>query len=64
MQIYLFKPVQPVVSTVFLLLIIYTLGNAWAKFLPKREWVDGTSLAWLGPTLHFLNPGPFDIKEV
>ena len=63
-QIYLFKPVQMSVSTVFLLLIIYTVGIVWAKYLPQASWVEGTRFAGLAPTLHFINPGEFRIKEV
>ena len=63
-KIYLFKPVQMSVSTVFLLLLIYTVGIAWAKYLPRREWVEGTRFARLGPLSHFINPGEFQIKEV
>ena len=63
-QIYLFKPVQVTVSTVFLLLLIYSFGQAWAAFLPRKSWVEGTRLEWLGPTLHVINPGPFGLKEV
>ncbi|KAJ2920656.1 hypothetical protein H1R20_g16438, partial [Candolleomyces eurysporus] len=62
-QIYLYKPVQMAVSTVFLLLITYTAGNAWATFLPKRSAVEGTRLAFLGSAFHFINPGPFSLKE-
>ena len=52
------------VSTVFLLLIIYTVGTAWAKFLPRRETVRGTRFDSLGSVFHLLNPGDFGIKEV
>ncbi|KZT71957.1 OPT superfamily oligopeptide transporter [Daedalea quercina L-15889] len=62
-QIYLFKPVQVSVSSVFLLLLIYSFGTAWAKFLPRGSLVEGTRLAWLGPVLDFVNPGEFRIKE-
>ncbi|KAI8999139.1 oligopeptide transporter [Trametes punicea] len=62
-QIYLFKPVQVTVSTVFLLLLIYSVGIAWAKYLPRAEWVEGTRLARLAPALRFINPGEFRIKE-
>ncbi|PIL26670.1 transporter [Ganoderma sinense ZZ0214-1] len=62
-QIYLFKPVQMTVSTVFLLLIIYTVGIVWAKYLPQASWVEGTRFAGLAPALHFINPGEFRIKE-
>lgn len=63
-QIYLFKPVQVTVSTVFLLLLIYSVGMAWAKFLPRGSLVEGTRLAPLKPILDFVNPGEFRIKEV
>ncbi|KAF9010131.1 oligopeptide transporter [Cyathus striatus] len=62
-QIYLFKPVQVTVSTVFLLLIIYSFGNGWAMFMPKRSWVTRTRYESFGRILHFINPGPFTIKE-
>jgi hypothetical protein len=63
-QIYLFKPLQMIVSPVFLLLIIYTFGNAWAKCLPKRKTVEGTPFEMLGPIFGFINPGAFTLKEV
>ncbi|KAF8182044.1 oligopeptide transporter [Pholiota molesta] len=62
-QIYLFKPVQMSVSTVFLLLLIYSVGNAWARFFPKRSWVEGTLFHRLGPIFQVINPGPFTLKE-
>lgn len=52
------------VSTVFLLLLIYTFGTAWATFLPRRSWVAGTRLEYLAPVLEFINPGEFNLKEV
>ena len=52
------------VSTVFLLLMIYTVGNAWARFFPQRTWVVGTRFERLAPVFHFINPGPFSLKEV
>ncbi|KAK0452510.1 peptide transporter MTD1 [Armillaria borealis] len=62
-DIYNFKPVQMTVSTVFLLLVLYSIGVAWAAFLPKRSWVEGTRLQSLAPVLEFINPGPFGLKE-
>lgn len=62
-QIYAFKPVQVSVSTVFLLLLIYSVGLAWAKFIPRRSSVEGTRFERLGPILEFFNPGDFKIKE-
>ncbi|KAK0192884.1 peptide transporter MTD1 [Armillaria mellea] len=62
-DIYNFKPVQMSVSTVFLLLVLYSIGEAWAAFLPKRSWVEGTRLQSLAPVLEFINPGPFGLKE-
>ena len=63
-KIYLFEPVQMAVSRVFLMLLIYTIGNGWALFFPKRSWVVGTRLEFLAPVFNFINPGPFSIKEV
>ncbi|GJE91208.1 oligopeptide transporter [Phanerochaete sordida] len=62
-QIYLFKPIQVGVSTVFLLLLIYTVGNAWAKLLPRASWVRGTRFERLAPVLDVINPGDFGLKE-
>ncbi|KAI8968690.1 OPT oligopeptide transporter protein-domain-containing protein [Trametes punicea] len=61
--IYLFKPVQVTVSTVFLLLLIYSVGIAWAKYLPRAEWVEGTRLARLAPALRFINPASSVLKR-
>jgi len=52
------------VSMVFLLLLTYTAGNAWAKFLPTKRMVIGTRFEALGSILEVLNPGPFGLKEV
>ncbi|KIM57237.1 hypothetical protein SCLCIDRAFT_1143537 [Scleroderma citrinum Foug A] len=63
-QVYIFKPVQEVtVSGVFLLLLIHSVGVAWSKILPRRESVERTRYAKLGPVLGFINPGEFRIKE-
>ncbi|KAH9002451.1 OPT oligopeptide transporter protein-domain-containing protein [Lactarius hatsudake] len=62
-QVYIFKPVQVGISTVFLLLLIYLLGKFWSTFFPRHSWVEGTRFEWLGPTLHFINPGQFRLKE-
>ncbi|KJA25433.1 hypothetical protein HYPSUDRAFT_64638 [Hypholoma sublateritium FD-334 SS-4] len=62
-QIYTFKPVQAGVSTVFLLLLVYTFGNAWARLFPKATWVDGTRFSRLSPVFRVINPGPFSLKE-
>ncbi|KAL0580004.1 hypothetical protein V5O48_002007 [Marasmius crinis-equi] len=62
-QIYYFKPVQVKVSTVFLLLVTYTIGEFMAKALPRRSSVEGTKFQALGPIFHVLNPGPFQMKE-
>lgn len=60
----MFKPIQVTVSTVFLLLLVYTFGNIWAKLLPRKELVEGTRLESLAPIIHFINPGNFGLKEV
>ncbi|KAF8270927.1 OPT oligopeptide transporter protein-domain-containing protein [Lactarius quietus] len=62
-QIYIYKPISVGISTVFLLLIIYSLGVFWSTFFPRHSWVEGTRFEWLGPTLHFINPGEFKLKE-
>ncbi|KAI9467329.1 oligopeptide transporter [Lactarius psammicola] len=62
-QIYIFKPIQTGISAVFLLLITYCLGVFWSTFFPRHSWVKGTRFEWLGPTLHFINPGDFGLKE-
>ncbi|OCH87394.1 oligopeptide transporter [Obba rivulosa] len=62
-QIYLFKPIQMSVSTVFLLLLIYSVGRVWATFLPRGSSVEGTRFSRLAPVLEFINPGEFRIKE-
>jgi hypothetical protein len=63
-KIYLFKPIQVAVSSMFLLLIIYSCGLAWAKILPTQSSVEGTRFEGMGSIIHFLNPGPFGLKEV
>lgn len=62
-QIYLFKPVQMSVSTVFLLLLIYSVGNCYAKLLPRRSLVVGTRFEALASIIGFINPGDFTLKE-
>ncbi|KAN0128570.1 OPT superfamily oligopeptide transporter [Lactarius tabidus] len=62
-QIYIYKPIAVGISAVFLLLVIYSLGVFWSTFFPRRSWVKGTRYEWLGPTLHFINPGEFGLKE-
>ncbi|EPT05439.1 hypothetical protein FOMPIDRAFT_1027098 [Fomitopsis schrenkii] len=62
-QIYQFKPVTVSVSTVFLLLLVYSTGVAWANVLPRGSSVRGTRLARFAPVLDFVNPGEFKIKE-
>ncbi|KAL0960204.1 hypothetical protein HGRIS_011837 [Hohenbuehelia grisea] len=51
------------VSMVFLLLVIYTFGNAWAFLLPRQEWVIGTRFESLASIIHFINPGDLTLKE-
>ncbi|KIP12330.1 hypothetical protein PHLGIDRAFT_62013 [Phlebiopsis gigantea 11061_1 CR5-6] len=50
-QIYYFKPQTLSVSTLFLLILSYWLGNAMHIALPSKG------------LFRFLNPGPFNIKE-
>ncbi|KAJ5757700.1 uncharacterized protein N7511_006394 [Penicillium nucicola] len=60
-MLYLFKPVGVDVSQVFLQLMIFICGGAWAVFTPspsRLKW------KWLRSVLQFLNFGqPFTIKE-
>jgi hypothetical protein len=63
-QIYVFKPLQVSVSTVFMLLLIYTFGVAWATILPQQSWTERTRFQRFGPLVHFINPGEFRLKEV
>ncbi|KAI9508128.1 oligopeptide transporter [Russula earlei] len=62
-QIYIFKPFSSSVSSLFPLLVTYTFGVLWSVLLPSRSHVEGTRFEWLGPTLHFINPGKFLLKE-
>ncbi|EAW11017.1 OPT family oligopeptide transporter [Aspergillus clavatus NRRL 1] len=60
-MLYLFKPVQMQISPIFLQLLIYILGQAWALFTPSP---DRCRWKWLRNVLRFLNFGqPFGIKE-
>ncbi|KZV74603.1 OPT superfamily oligopeptide transporter [Peniophora sp. CONT] len=59
-----FKPAATSVSGVFLMLVIYAFGTAWATLLPRASWVEGTRFARLGPAIHFINPDTeFKLKE-
>ena len=40
------------------------MGKGWAKLFPESSRVVGTRLESFAPVLHFINPGPFSIKEV
>lgn len=51
-------------STTFLLLLNYSVGTAWAAVLPRASLVEGTRFSRLAPLIHFINPGPFGLKEV
>ncbi|KAJ5552683.1 OPT peptide transporter Mtd1 [Penicillium frequentans] len=60
-MLYTFKPVQVSVSAVFLQLLVFVFGEAWAFFTPNP---DRLKTSWLRKTLKFLNFGqPFGIKE-
>ncbi|KAH7340612.1 oligopeptide transporter [Rhizoctonia solani] len=61
-QIYIFKPIDVSVSGIFLLLLVYTIGNAWAILLPRPEQFQNR-ISWLVPIIRILNPGPFGLKE-
>ncbi|KAK4631100.1 Oligopeptide transporter 4 [Fulvia fulva] len=60
-MLYQFKPVQIQVSAVFLQLLVFVFGEAWARFTPSPDRVPGR---WLQTVFRFLNFGqPFGIKE-
>ena len=62
--LYLFKPVQVTVSSVFLILIAFVWGQAWAHLTPSPARLSGTRFAFLQGPFRFLNFGqPFGIKE-
>lgn len=65
-QIYFYKPVDVSFASVFLCLMAYAIGLAWSKVLPRREHIQKYlpgQAAWLGPIVHFINPGHFGLKE-
>ncbi|KAF8588166.1 OPT superfamily oligopeptide transporter [Ramaria rubella] len=63
-EIYIYKPINVTISAIFLLLFVFTIGKAWARFLPgKKTFESHPKLAWLAPIAHFINPGPFGLKE-
>ncbi|GIJ91742.1 hypothetical protein Asppvi_010714 [Aspergillus pseudoviridinutans] len=60
-MLYTFKPTQMQVSAIFIQLLVYVVGQAWALFTPRP---DRFRWKWLQRTLEFLNFGqPFGIKE-
>ncbi|KAJ5805927.1 OPT peptide transporter Mtd1 [Penicillium pulvis] len=60
-MLYTFKPVQVSVSAVFLQLLVFVFGEAWAFFTPNP---DRLKTSWLRKTFKFFNFGqPFGIKE-
>ena len=64
-QIYIYKPINVTISSIFLLLFVYTIGKAWARFLPTGDTFENNPRwAWLASTARFINPGPFGLKEV
>ncbi|OJJ52396.1 hypothetical protein ASPSYDRAFT_62902 [Aspergillus sydowii CBS 593.65] len=59
--LYVFKPYQVQVSAVFLQLLVFIFGEAWATFTPRPERFPHP---WFQKTLRFLNSGQhFGIKE-
>ncbi|KAF1950451.1 OPT superfamily oligopeptide transporter [Byssothecium circinans] len=65
-QIYFYKPVDVSFASVFLCLMAYVIGLAWSIILPRREHVEEllpNQASWLGPVVHFINPGHFGLKE-
>ncbi|KAL1866024.1 hypothetical protein Daus18300_006925 [Diaporthe australafricana] len=70
-QIYTFKPTAITISGTFIVLIAYFLGKAWAAFLPRGDKFEarwrakggqGDRPKWIS-AIHFLNPGPWTLKE-
>ncbi|KAK2600586.1 hypothetical protein N8I77_010108 [Diaporthe amygdali] len=70
-QIYTFKPTAITISGTFIVLIAYFLGKAWAAFLPRGDKFEarwrakggqGNRPKWIS-AIHFLNPGPWTLKE-
>ncbi|KAG8412708.1 hypothetical protein J3458_013149 [Metarhizium acridum] len=60
-MLYTFKPTQMQVSAVFLQLLVYIAGEAWALATPRP---DRVKWKWLRRVFRFLNFGqPFGIKE-
>ncbi|KAM6516931.1 hypothetical protein FSOLCH5_007880 [Fusarium solani] len=60
-MLYVFKPTQMQVSAVFLQLLVYIFGQAWALGTPRP---DRFKSPWVQSILRFLNFGqPFKIKE-
>ncbi|KXH47301.1 oligopeptide transporter 8 [Colletotrichum salicis] len=65
-QIYFYKPVDVSFASVFLCLMAYVIGVAWSVVLPRRQHVEKylpSQAKWLGPVVHFVNPGHFGLKE-
>ncbi|KAI1092316.1 OPT peptide transporter Mtd1 [Rostrohypoxylon terebratum] len=59
--LYTFKPYQVQVSAVFIQLLVFIFGEAWALLTPNPDRFKGK---WLQNTLRFLDFGrPFGIKE-
>ncbi|KAI1399216.1 putative OPT peptide transporter Mtd1 [Hypoxylon fuscum] len=60
-MLYIFKPYQVQVSAVFIQLLVFIFGEAWALSTPRPDRFQGK---WLRNSLSFLNSGqPFGIKE-
>lgn len=63
---YFYKPVDVSFDSVFLCLMAYVLGVTWSVALPRREHIEKfvpSQAKWLGPVVHFINPGHFGLKE-
>ncbi|WVQ69093.1 uncharacterized protein L199_007306 [Kwoniella botswanensis] len=66
-QIYFYKPVSVSFDSIFLVLIAYVLGNAWALAFPTKSSIERRfpkQASWLAPIVHFINPSrTFGLKE-
>jgi hypothetical protein len=66
-----FKPTAITISGTFIVLIAYFLGKAWAAFFPRGDKLEARWRArgnegdrpWWVSVIHFINPGPWTLKE-
>jgi len=61
-QVYVLKPVLAVVSSTFLVLVVYVLGTLWEAIFPHCSEKQGMN--HLSLVVNFVNPGRFSLGEV